>query len=311
MERKRLRLFILLLSFVLFFTGGTFVLAEEETNKDSKKSNEVMLEEIVVTGSRIAREQGFGQTSPVTVMGEEDISSFGLTRIEDVLNTMPQIEAGQNAFYANGATGTASLDLRGLSPERTLVLMNGRRFQPGGTNTQYVDVNQIPASMIERVEVLTGGASAVYGADAVAGVVNFIMRKVDGVEISLGASAYQHNNDNSYMRGLMDDAGYDYPKGSSGFDGKAYDIDMIVGSDFAGGRGNATVYATWRKSDELLEGKRDYSSCALDATGTYCGGSGNTPIPNFFIYPVDTVTGDVNWDDEFFATLQSDSSLAE
>jgi outer membrane receptor protein involved in Fe transport len=82
-----------------------------------------------------------------------------------------------------------------------------------------VDVNQIPAAMVDRIEVLTGGASAVYGADAVAGVVNFIMRRVDGLEITIGGMGYQHDNDNSYMQGLMNAKGYTYPTGSSGLDG--------------------------------------------------------------------------------------------
>jgi iron complex outermembrane receptor protein len=311
MKKKQLWLFILFMGFALILSSGPMILAQENTSGDSEDPEEFMLEVITVTGSRIAREKGFGEISPVMVIGAEDISSFGLTRIEDVLNTLPQLEASQQAFYSNGASGTAALDLRGLSPERTLVLMNGRRMQPGGTNTQAVDVNQIPAAMIERVEVLTGGASAIYGADAVAGVVNFIMRKVKGVEISLGASGYQHNNDNAYMQGLMNDAGFSYPTGNTGLDGKANDIDLIAGSDFAGGKGNATVYATWRKNDELLERARDYSSCALDATGTSCGGSGNTIVPNFYIYPYDPVAGEYNYDDEFFSTLQPDSSLAD
>ncbi|MBN1830950.1 MAG: TonB-dependent receptor [Deltaproteobacteria bacterium] len=311
MKKRRLRLFLLFMSFALILSSGSMVLAQEDTGKDSEEKGEFLLEEVIVTGSRIAREEGFGQISPVTVIGEEDIDSFGLTRIEDVLNTLPQLEASQQAFYSNGATGTAALDLRGLSPERTLVLMNGRRIQPGGTNTQVVDINQVPSAMVERVEVLTGGASAIYGADAVAGVVNFIMRKVDGLEISLGASAYQHDNDNTYMQGLMDEAGYFYPNGNSGFDGRTYDISLIAGGDFADGRGNATVYASWRDNDELLSGERDYSSCALDATGTYCGGSGNAIVPNFYISPLDPVTGEANYDEEILVTLQPDSSFAD
>ena len=315
MIKRRLGVFILLMSFVFILTNGPLVLAQGASDKNSKKSDEVTLEEIVVTGSRIAREKGFGQTSPVTVIGKEDITSFGLTRIEDVLNTMPQLETSQNATISNGATGTAELDLRGLGPERTLVLMNGRRLQPGGTYTQIVDVNQIPAAMVERVEVLTGGASAVYGADAVAGVVNFIMRKVQGVELSLGASAYQHNNNNSYIQGLMNDAGYSYPSGDSGFDGSTYNVDLLAGSDFGGGRGNATVYATYRKNKALLEGARDYSSCALNSAGTACGGSSTAPNPNFFIYPMvpdaQGTIDNVNWNDEWWATLQPDSSLAD
>jgi iron complex outermembrane receptor protein len=318
MKKRHLKLFILFLGLALILSGGPMIFAQEKTSGESEGSEGFILEEIVVTGSRIEREQGFGQISPVMVLGKEDISSFGLTRIEDVLNTMPQIEAGQQAFYSNGASGTASLDLRGLSPERTLVLLNGRRLQPGGTNTQIVDVNQIPAAMVERVEVLTGGASAVYGADAVAGVVNFIMRKVKGVEISLGESAYQHNNDNNYMQGLMDARGFTYPKGNSGFDGKAYNIDLIAGSDFAGGKGNATLYASWRKNKELRESARDYSSCALNAAGTACGGSGNSPIPNFDITPYDPTIdngdgtfGAYDYSQEIYVTLQPDSSFAD
>ncbi|MGB5689930.1 MAG: TonB-dependent receptor plug domain-containing protein, partial [Woeseiaceae bacterium] len=126
------------------------------------------IEEIVTTGSRIVTQDGFGRTSPVTVMNTDDITSLGLTRVEDVLNSLPSVETAQHSFDANGITGTASIDLRGLGSFRTLVLMNGKRMQPGGVQATAVDVNQIPAAMIERVEVLTGGASATYGADAVA-----------------------------------------------------------------------------------------------------------------------------------------------
>jgi len=125
------------------------------------------LEEVVVTGSRIATEDGFGQVAPVSVINAEDIQLTGMTRLEDVLNSLPSIETSQNSFISNGATGTASVDLRGLGANRTLVLFNGKRLQPGGVNTQVPDVNQIPAAIVERVEVLTGGASATYGADAV------------------------------------------------------------------------------------------------------------------------------------------------
>lgn len=268
----------------------------------------MMLDEIVITGSRIAREDGFGQSSPVTVIGIEDITSLGLTRMEDVLNAMPQLEAAQSSFISNGSTGTASLDLRGLTAARTLVLINGRRVQPGGTNTQYVDINQVPANMVERVDVLTGGASATYGSDAVAGVVNFVMRRAQGVELSFGTSGYQHNNDNDYIQGLMDAKNFSYPDGSSGIDGKTYNIDFVAGSDFAGGRGNATVYAAWRKNDELRQASRDYSSCALNGAGTSCGGSGNAIIPNFYMGPLDA-DGLLDWNNYQYLTLDTDSSL--
>jgi len=310
MKKRRLWFFVLIVGFALIISGVPVVTAQEETAGEAKDQKGYVLEEIVVTGSRIAREDNAGLTSPVTAVGVEEIKSFGYTRMEDILNAMPQLEAGQTAFVSNGSTGTATLDLRGLGPERTLVLINGRRMQPGGTSTQYVDVNQIPTSMIERVDVLTGGASATYGADAVAGVVNFIMRKVEGVELGLGISGYQHYNDNGYMQRLMDEAGYTYPTGSSGIDGKTWNIDLAAGSEFANGRGNATLYATWRKNDELRERSRDYSSCALDSTGTACGGSGNAPVPNFYIGPIDA-DGLLDWNDVWEATLQPDSSLAD
>ena len=119
------------------------------------------LEEIITTGSRIVTEDGFGRTSPVTVMTANDISSLGLTRVEDVLNSLPSVETALHSFDANGITGTASIDLRGLGSFRTLVLMNGRRMQPGGVTATSVDVNQIPSAMIERIEVLTD--SIVFG----------------------------------------------------------------------------------------------------------------------------------------------------
>lgn len=304
-------LFSLFISIALILGEGSVVLAQDDAQGSAEAYQNFILDPIVVTGSRIVREDGFGQTSPVTSIGMEDIKSFGYTRLEDVLNCLPQFDANQTAFKSNGATGTASIDLRGLSPKRTLVLINGRRMQPGGTNTQFVDINQIPAAMVERVDVLTGGASAVYGSDAVAGVVNFIMREVDGVELSLGASGYQHHNDNKYIQSLMDEKGYNYPTGNSGIDGKAYDIDFAAGNQFADGRGHATIYATWRKNDELLQSKRDYSSCALDSAGTECGGSGNSPVPNFIIGPLvpDTADGKFDWDNYWEATLQEDSSL--
>jgi len=250
------------------------------------------IEEIVTTGSRIVTQDGFGRTSPVTVMNTDDITSLGLTRVEDVLNSLPQVETALHSFDANGISGTASIDLRGLGSFRTLVLMNGKRMQPGGVQATSVDVNQIPSAMIERVEVLTGGASATYGADAVAGVVNFIMRRMDGVEFSIGASGYQHDNSNAYVKPLMDARGFTYPTGDSGVGGQAYNIDLIVGSDFANGRGNATVYGTWRENEEMLQAERDYGSCALSNDAATCGGSANAVVPNFFIAPASGGTSD-------------------
>lgn len=275
--------------------------------------DDLILEEVIVTGTRIINEDGYGRTSPVTVVGMDEIGSFGYTRVEDMLNNLPQMEVAQNSFVSNGSSGTATLDLRGLGAKRNLVLLNGRRMQPGGVYEYAPDINQIPAQLIERVEVLTGGASATYGADAVAGVINFIMRRVDGIEVTAGISGYQHINNNSYIRGLMDVEGFEYPTGSTGLDGKTYNASIVIGGDFANGRGNATAYATWRENDDLLHGSRDYSSCALNGSGTACGGSAAaTEIPNFWIAPLtEDGWGPDGYDyfQEAFLVLQPDSSL--
>ena len=133
-------------------------------------------------------------------MSAADIQATGLTRVEDVLNNLPQVFAAMNSTTSNGADGTATVDLRGLGPQRTLVLV--RRSAPGSGLGEHRDattriINQIPAALIERVEVLTGGASAVYGADAVAGVVNFILNThFEGIKVDAGYHFDEHNNDN-------------------------------------------------------------------------------------------------------------------
>jgi len=243
------------------------------------------------------------------MVSSEEVKASGYTRVEDLMATLPQLEtAAQNSFVANGAAGVANLDLRGLGANRTLVLVNGRRLQPGGVYSQAADVNQIPTALIERVEVMTGGGSSVYGSDAVAGVVNFVMKKdMEGFEVSLGTSGYQHDNSNEYMQGLMDEAGYEYPTGGSGIDGKTYTIDVAGGSLFAGGKGSATFYATYRTNEELLQAQRDYSSCALSNAGTSCGGSQTAPIPNFYISPL--VNGAPDFDKEVFWSLNPDNSF--
>ena len=263
-----------------------------QVTQAQEAEEELAFEEVVVTGSRIKRKD-IQSVSPLQITGAEEIRFSGHNRIEDLMNSLPALEAAQTAFLSNGATGAASLDLRGLGAVRTMVLVNGRRVQPGGVYQPSADINQIPAALVDRVEVMTGGASTTYGADAVAGVVNFIMDKdFEGVEISAGIAAFQHNNDNDYIQGLMDDRGYEYPTGSSGLDGTQYNMDITIGGSFADDRGHATVYANWRKVEELRQGARDYSSCALNGSGTSCGGSYNAVVPNFDLYPINPDNGD-------------------
>ena len=238
------------------------------------------IEQIVVTGSRIPQPNLEG-TSPVSTIGAEDIKLQGVTTVEDMINTLPQAFAAQGANLANGSTGTATVDLRNLGSNRTLVLMNGRRMPagtPAGSATSVSpDLNQIPGPLIERVEVLTGGASAVYGSDAVAGVVNFIMQDdFEGVQFDVNYNFFNHSNDNKEFRNLDDQ--YDYVKKAPktiGSDGEGYELSLLLGSNFADGRGNGTVFFGYRNAEALDQGQRDVSACALgaDDDGWYCGGS--------------------------------------
>lgn len=284
--------------------------AQQQQNVEEQSTADASVERIQVTGSRIRRTD-IETASPIAVVSSEEIRASGYTRIEDLMATMPQLEtAGQNAFVANGAAGVANLNLRGLGANRTLVLINGRRLQPGGVYSQASDVNQIPTALIERVEVMTGGGSSTYGSDAVAGVVNFIMRDdFEGVEVGFGASGYQHDNSNSYMQARQDEAGFDYPTGNSGIDGRTYTIDLTAGSSFAGGRGHASVYGTYRTNDEMLQAERDYSSCALNSAGNACGGSATAAIPNFDFIPI--IDGAADFDQEVNWRLASDSSFQD
>src|SRR3954464_4259575 len=128
---------------------------------------------IVITGSRIPQ-PNLTATSPVTVVNSQEVRLQGTSKTEDLINSLPQAFSEQGGNLANGATGTATVNLRGLGSNPTLVLINGPPPVPGAPGFPSPDINIVPASMIQRVDVLTGGASSVYGSDAVAGVVNFI-----------------------------------------------------------------------------------------------------------------------------------------
>ena len=162
----------------LVCTMGAF--AEEEA--DERKIYEV--EEITVTGSRIKSAETLAP-APIVVLSAEEIRAQGLASLGDVLQTLTVQSNAINTQANNGGDGSTRVSLRGLGSNRTLVLVNGRRFVPGGTGANSsVDLNAIPASVIERIEVLKDGASAVYGSDAIGGVVNIITKTaIEGIEI--------------------------------------------------------------------------------------------------------------------------------
>ena len=241
----------------------------------------VRLEEVVVTGSRI-HIPNLASASPIYHIDADALAFQGNVRVEDTLRILPQVFSTQNAGIAHGATGTATLNLRNLGPTRTLVLINGRRL-PAGSPLQGgigADINQIPGALIKSVEVLTGGSSATYGADAVAGVVNFLMvDDFEGVKLDYQFSQYQHNNDSDRWQGIVRGAGYDVADGST-WDGDISNVALVMGKNF-GAHGNVTVYGTYRNIAAVFQGDRDYSSCGLIEGLTACGGSSTTPQGTF------------------------------
>jgi outer membrane receptor protein involved in Fe transport len=212
--------------------------------------------EVVVTGSRIAS-RTLQTAAPVAVVGQEEFQLSGSVNVESVINTLPQVIPGSTAFSNNPGGGVSTLNLRGLGSQRTLVLVNGRRWVSFDTS-QVVDLNTIPSFLLEGIDVVTGGASAVYGSDAVAGVVNFRLR----------------NN----LNGVL--AGGQYGITERG-DGRRYEGYVAIGGNL-GDRGHATVYGEYYNRDSIFQGARDFSSNALGenatATGLIPAGSSTTPF---------------------------------
>jgi len=252
--------------------------------------------EVVVTGTRIPS-PNLTSIAPVTTVGNADIKAQGVTRIEDITNSLPQVFAGQGSSITNGASGAATVNLRGLGANRTLVLIDSRRVMAGDpTNSLVVaaDLNFIPAALVERVDVLTGGASATYGADAVAGVVNFIMVKnFEGVRLDAQYSGYQHDNNNSTGQAALRAGGanailpqlFNIP--GNLFEGEGSEVSLVLGVNAPDGKGNVTAYATYRQNNPILERDRDFSACTLASTvanGFACSGSG-TSFPAILTNP--------------------------
>ena len=205
---------------------------DAETGEGATEDNR-----IVVTGSRIQR-RNVETAAPVAVVEAEEFQLSGTVNVENVINTLPQVVPGTTSFSNNPGNGTASLNLRGLGSTRTMLLVNGRRWMFFDTN-QVTDLNTIPNFLLESVDVVTGGASAVYGSDALAGVVNFRLKEVEGVEV-----------------------GGQYSITEEG-DGSRYQIHGAIGSDFADGRGNVTVFGEYFNREEIFQGDRTFSNFAL------------------------------------------------
>ncbi len=229
--------------------------AQDEGDESDPYTEEELLEEVIVTGSRIKR-RDFSSPSPITTVDREAFEFSGQPTLEEYLNQMPQIDPDMGRTVNNGGDGTATLNLRGLGAGRTLILLNGRRFAPSGVSSA-VDVNNLPRSLMKRVEIITGGASTVYGSDAIAGVINFItLDDFDGLGV-----------DGSYS--LTADG-----------DSQIYDVNITYGHNLASGRGNITAYASYYDREPLFAGEREFTSYAWIDTWEgelIAGGSSATP----------------------------------
>ncbi len=251
------------------------------------------VETVVVTGSRIPQ-VGVYAASPVTAVNNQEIKYEGTTNVETLLNNLPSAFADFGSNESNGSPGTATVNLRNLGSARTLVLVDGKRLMPGDPSLPSPDLNQIPAALIDHVEVVTGGASAVYGSDAIAGVVNFIMRRdFEGFEFDGQWTGYQHNNDNAQARAIVANGlggtlpGTIAQAPDSVFDGDTWDLNGILGVNSADGKGNITAYAGFRHLNAVWENSRDFSDCGTASTfngrngpfhGFKCAGSSTAAL---------------------------------
>ncbi|MEM7708556.1 MAG: TonB-dependent receptor [Pseudomonadota bacterium] len=229
-----------------------------------------VVEEVVVTGSRIRR-RDLSSVSPLITIDRSELQFAGRPTIEEVLNRMPQVTPDFGRTSNNPGDGTARVNLRGLGAGRTLVLLNGRRLAPSGVGSA-VDLNNLPTGLIDRVEVITGGAAAVYGADAVAGVVNFITR--------------------DDFQGLTIEGQYGVT--DSG-DAETRDVSVAYGVDLSEGRGHLTLFANAMERDTLLAGERAFTQTDLE--DDLMGGvrpRGSFAVPELLLFaPVDLGIGPV------------------
>ncbi len=208
--------------------------------EEEKKAEEEEIEQIVVTGSRIRRSE-LESPAPLTIIDSEAVKLSGENNLADFLSELPALSGSLTPDQQTGASlglaGLNLLNLRNLGSVRTLVLVNGRRHVAGDPGSAAVDIGTLPFALVERVEVITGGASAIYGADAVSGVVNFIIR--------------------DDFQGLNLDAQY-APQDNRGSAGDSYRFSAVAGGNFADGKGNATLAIEWRESNGLDETDIDF-----------------------------------------------------
>ncbi|WP_299321335.1 TonB-dependent siderophore receptor [Parasphingopyxis sp.] len=215
---------------------------------------------IVVTGSRIAN-PNLDQSSPVQVVGQDEIDLRQATNAEDLIGELPGITPGVSNSVNNGSAGIGTLNLRGLDSRRNIVLLDGTRIVPASLFSE-TDLNTIPVALVERVEIVTGGASSVYGADAIAGVANFVTRRdFEGMEAAATFGITERG------------------------DGERFRVDLTIGANFDDGRGNAVLSVGYQELDDIIMASRLFSQNGLNRAGA-TGGSG-TSVPTRISSTVD------------------------
>jgi outer membrane receptor protein involved in Fe transport len=251
-NRKLTQAIRLALAFSAVATAGIGS-ATAQVAPPASTSDSADLQEVIVTGTRIQRKD-FESAAPVVSVDSTFLKTSGAVSLVDTLNALPQLTPGLTTTSNNpGGSGVANIDLRGLGPERTLVLLDGTRAMPQDSSG-VIDLNTIPASLIDRVEILTGGASSAYGSDAVAGVVNIVTkRNFEGVKIDAGYGADSHHSD-----------------------GKTRSIGITLGGNFADGKGNAVVSLSMDNRDAVFQGDRGFSAVTL---GSGLSPSGSSTLP--------------------------------
>ncbi|HSN17363.1 MAG TPA: TonB-dependent receptor [Gammaproteobacteria bacterium] len=233
--------------------------ATQSTTTTTTNQNTAQLGKIEVTGTRIKRTD-VETAQPVTILTATQLKQTGLTSIGDILQTVTQAGAALNTTFNNGGNGSTNIDLRFLGANRVLVLVNGRRWTPALNGT--VDLNTIPVSIIDHVEILQDGASAIYGSDAIAGVINIItVRNYNGAE----ANAYQS-----------------FYSGEGHHDGKVQEYDFTIGS--SGDKSGVVLNVGYVNQHEIWAGNRDISKEPIRGLGL-SGGSSAAPNGRFFTIP--------------------------
>lgn len=250
---------ILVTASCLAIAGGLSTVAHAQTEPveaDAAASDDDV---IIVTGSRISRPD-LEASSPVSVVNVEQIKKTNSVTVEQILQVNPQFAAGFGQSANNPGDGAATVNLRGLEEVRTLVLIDGKRA-PSYDTSGAVDVNSIPTALIKRIDVLTGGASAVYGSDAIAGVVNFILDdRFQGVTAE-GSSQV-----------------------TSRGDGAIYNL-SLTGGTAIGDRGNIVLSGGYAKRDGVFYGARPYLATALDSYDLVSSGGSSNTTPTAFDIP--------------------------